>query len=114
MFDLDSTLDSVKIKEYVGYLGGGIALFVQSLTQSRNHAIGIGAGILVVSYIANILSNLMNSLEYLRYVSPFHYYGGSDVLITGPYWVYILALSAASAALFILAIIIFSKRDTGI
>ena len=93
---------------------GCLALFVQSLTQSRSYAIGIGAGILLVSYLTNILSNAINSLEYLRYVSTFHYYGGSDVLITGPYWVHILVLSAVTVTLFALALIIFSKRDTGI
>ena len=118
LFPFDISLSRVFWASFMAWLLGGLmgclALSVQSLTQSRSYAIGIGAGILLVSYLANILSTLMNSLDYLRFVSPFYYYGGSDVLITGPYWVHILVLSAVSAALFVLAIIVFSKRDTGI
>ena len=118
LFPFDISLSKVFWASFMAWLLGGLmgclALFVQSLTQSRSYAIGIGAGILLVSYLTNILSNAINSLEYLRYVSTFHYYGGSDVLITGPYWVHILVLSAVTVTLFALALIIFSKRDTGI
>ena len=118
LFPFDISLVRVFWASFMAWLLGGLmgclALSVQSLTQSRSYAVGIGASVLLVSYLANILSNLMNSLDYLRYISPLHYYSGSNVLITGPYWVHILALSTVSAALFVLALINFSKRDTGI
>jgi len=117
LFPFDISLVRVFWASFMAWQLGGLmsclALSVQNFTQSRSYAVGVGASVLLVSYLANILSNLLNSLDYLRYISPFHYYNGSNVLITGPYWVHILTLSTVSAALFVLALTIFAKRDTG-
>ena len=46
----------------------------------RHGSIGIGLGIAVVLYFLNLIANITESAEFLRYITPFGYAEGSDIV----------------------------------
>ena len=49
----------------------------------RRSGIGIGLGIAAVMYFLNITANLSKSAEFLKYITPFAYAEGADILAAG-------------------------------
>jgi ABC-2 type transport system permease protein len=55
-------------------LQGEIALITFSISAFlKKGGLGIGLGIAVIFYFLNIISNLTDSLEFLKYLTPFSY-----------------------------------------
>lgn len=46
----------------------------------RNGGIGIGLGIAAVMYFLNIVANISESVEFLKYITPFGYAEGADII----------------------------------
>lgn len=46
----------------------------------RKNSLGIGLGIATVMYFLNIIANITESAEFLKYITPFGYAEGSDIL----------------------------------
>lgn len=72
-------------------------------------------GLLLIMYIANIMSGLIKSLNDLKYFSYFHYYQPDKAIIHGvlnpsSFWVFGLTIVIS----FILAGFIFSRRDISV
>ena len=44
---------------------------------------GIGLGLAIVLYFMNIIANLTSKLEFLKYITPFGYTDGSDIVVHG-------------------------------
>lgn len=49
----------------------------------RRSGMGIGLGIAVVMYFLNIIANLSEKAEFLRYITPFGYTEGTDIVGSG-------------------------------
>ena len=77
-------------------------------------AIGFGTGLVASSYIANVLSQLINGVSYLKYISIFYYYDGANVLIEGLEVENLVVLLVGSIIAFMISIRFFRVRDTGI
>jgi len=55
----------------------GISAFV------RRGSAGIGLGIAAMMYFLNIIANLSESVEFLKYITPFGYAEGADIITNG-------------------------------
>lgn len=75
---------------------------------------GIGATLLALTYFANVISQLIDSLDYLKYVSPFYYMDTLNVLKGEGELINFIILFGASILLYSVAHIKFTKRDTGV
>ena len=61
-------------------LGGicfGISAFV------RKGSIGVGLGIATIMYFLNIIANITDAAEFLKYITPFGYCEGTDIVTNG-------------------------------
>lgn len=89
-----------------------VAFMISSLVKERSRVYFIVGGGLMLMYVANLVSGLVNSLDKLKYVSFFHYYIPDKALVAGK-------LSASSCLLFAVVAVIstaigylaFNKRD---
>jgi ABC-2 type transport system permease protein len=118
LFVFDANLANVALASLAVYLLGVVyamsALAGQAITGQSKIGLGAGAGLLVVTYFANVLSSLVEDFEWLKYSSPFHYMDVSAVLNgNGDVINYIVLLSVA-VVLYALAHVGFLRRDTGV
>lgn len=86
----------------------------QSLSGKARTGIGIGAGLLAVTYVADIVSKLVTNLEGLKYISPFYYMDVSNVLHGSAELINFVVLLGVAAALYVITHVGFNKRDTGV
>jgi ABC-2 type transport system permease protein len=98
----------------LGMAFGAFALALGSATGKRAKSIGIAAGVGVAGYFVNALAPVVDVLEPIRRVSPFHYYSTSDPLTNGLHLGHIGVLVALSAALLAVAVVTFQRRDLGV
>lgn len=79
---------------------GYMAVALSIVTVKRMHAASVIGGILVGGYIINVVSQLYNKVEFLKYFSPFYYFGDPlKILLDGD-------LDGSSLLFFVGAIII--------
>ena len=84
----------------------GISAFV------RKGSAGAGIGIAAVMYFLNIIANISDSAEALKYVTPFGYCEGADIIADGRLNGSMLAVGAALCAAGILAAYLkYLKKD---
>ncbi len=57
---------------------------------------------------------MVESLHWLRWLSPFHYFIGTDPLHTGWHPVELLVLVAVGAVTTLAGIVLFDRRDVGV
>lgn len=88
-----------------------LALLVGAATGSRGLAIGVAATLAVLSYVVSSLALIVELLERLTVVSPFHYYAHSEPLRNGLDAGHALVLLAVAAAFAVLAPVAFGRRD---
>jgi ABC-2 type transport system permease protein len=68
---------------------GGIATALSAVLRHSGAVTGTVAAVLVVLYLGNTLALLVDSLSWMKWISPFHYYGAplqqgldlSDILV---------------------------------
>ncbi len=89
-----------------------IAYFLSSIFSDRGKVFFISGVLLVVMYVLNILSSLKDNLVNLKYASFFYYFNPSKALVYNQidHWAYLVFLGTA-LVLFILGLVIFTKRD---
>lgn len=49
----------------------------------RKGSVGVGLGIAVVMYFLNLVANISESAEFLKYITPFGYSDGADIVANG-------------------------------
>lgn len=78
----------------------------------RKGSVGVGLGIAVMMYFLNIISNISDTAEFLKYITPFGYCEGADIISNGSLDT---ALISIGAAVTIISIIItylkYTKKD---
>jgi len=90
---------------------GMLALAIGAVTGNRDTATGATAGVLVLSFFAVGLLPLVEGLEDLRKAFPWYYFDGSEPVHNGIAWGHLAALTAGSAALLVVAVVGFRRRD---
>ena len=69
----------------------------------RGSSLGVGLGLASMLYFLNIIANITESAEFLKYITPFGYAEGADVISDGALNLRYLAVGAVFTAIGILA-----------
>ncbi|WP_117211107.1 ABC transporter permease subunit [Allorhizocola rhizosphaerae] len=92
----------------------GIAFLVGAVSGKRGNVLAITGVLAVATYMANALSNMSEGLGWLKWLSPFYYFIGTDPLHTGWHPGHLLLLAGIGVATAIAGIILFDRRDVGV
>lgn len=90
---------------------GSVALAVGSWRGGRGLAIGVTSTVLVAGFLLRSLSEIVHALEPWRLISPFYWYGRSDVLRNGLNLGDAAVLLGASLVLLGVSVVAFDRRD---
>lgn len=94
-----------------GAFFGTLSLAVQALSGKKSAASGTSAGIFLLTYLSFVLSKLLDSLSWLRFTSPFHYFNSEGNLF-GSFNMFGFLFPVFFSVIFILiAIVGFKRRD---
>jgi ABC-2 type transport system permease protein len=80
-------------------------------TGGRTAAAGGAAAIAILGWLINGFAPLVNSLDWLKYLSPFYYYEGRDPLTRGIDIMGLVVLGALALVLTALAMVGLERRD---
>ncbi len=98
----------------LGVVFGGLGLTAGAATGRRSVAYAAVAIVGVAAFFANNLGPTVEGLEWLRDVSPFHYYSGGTPLANGVQPGDLAILGIAAVALVALGGLVFDRRDLGV
>ena len=99
---------------FLGMVYASAAFAGQSVSGKRGIGLGIGGGLLAVTYIADVVSKLVDRLEFLQYISPFYYFDISNVLFGYGRIGNFAVLAGLVAVFYTVVHIAFKNRDTGV
>lgn len=91
----------------------GIAFLAGAATGKRASVLAVTGVIAVATYMANAIGGMADGWAWLRWLSPFHYFIGTDPLHTGWHPVHLLVLVAVGAATSFAGMLVFDRRDVG-
>ncbi len=94
-----------------GLMIGALALAIAAATGRRSAAVGGAAAFAVLGFLINGFAPLVDAIDWLRYLSPFHYYEGSDPIVNGVDVSDLVVLIAAAAVLTAVAALAIGRRD---
>lgn len=88
-----------------------MSLWAGAVAPNRGTAAGAMIAFATATYFLYTISNGVESLRWLRYSSPFYYYGAGLSLVKGIVWWHVGLLLAIAALFVILALRTFERRD---
>tara|TARA_Y100000741_G_C18192801_1_gene534278 strand:+ start:119 stop:913 length:795 start_codon:yes stop_codon:yes gene_type:complete len=97
-----------------GIYFGFFALAMQSLTKRRGLGMSITGFYVGASYFMNTLYTIWDSIEPMKFLSPFYYYDGNMLLQGSVEPINIIILTGGVLLFFLAAYFSFMNRDTGI
>lgn len=78
----------------------------------RKGSVGVGLGIAIMMYFLNLIANIADVASFLKYITPFGYCEGADIVSNGSLDMGMVAVGAAMGAVGILAAYIkYTKKD---
>ncbi len=95
-------------------LFGTLALALGGATGRRSLALGVGAAVAAAGYVLNGMAPLVDALAPLRRLSPFYYAVGADPLRNGLEPAHVAVLMLSTAALLLLTLVAFDRRDIAV
>jgi ABC-2 type transport system permease protein len=95
----------------LGLAFGAIALAISAATGNRAAAIGVAVGLMVVMYLVDALSSIVDGLGVIRPLSLFRYYMGNDPLRNGISLSDAGVLAAVTVVFVALSVVVFERRD---
>lgn len=117
-FVFDVNLFDVALASLSVYLLGMLycmaTLAGYNLSGKPKVGVGVGAGLLALTYFADVVSKLVDNLENLKYLSPFYYMDIASVLNGKPELINFAILIGLSLTLYAVAHLAFMRRDTGV
>jgi len=93
---------------------GAVTLAVGAVTGRRGAALAVGAGLAVVSYVADAVAPLVDWGGALEAASPFSWYLGSDPLKEGWDLGGLVALAVVAVVAALVGLVAFDRRDVGV
>jgi ABC-2 type transport system permease protein len=88
-----------------------LSLWLGAVAPSRGIAAGVAIGLVTLGYFANTIAAGVDALAWMKYGSPFYYYGAGLPLVDGINWVHAGSLLAVAVLFFVLALRTFDARD---
>lgn len=98
----------------LGLVYGSATLAGQNINGKSKVGVGLGAGLLVITYFADVVAKLVESLENLKFLSPFYYMDVQQVLTGEGELQNFLLLLFVAAVFYLFAHLRFLQRDTGV
>ncbi|TDB73144.1 ABC transporter permease subunit [Micromonospora sp. KC723] len=92
----------------------GIAFLAGAVSGRRSSVLAVTGALAVAAYMANAISGMSEGWHWVRWLSPFHYFIGTDPLHTGWHPVELLILVAVGAATALAGVWAFDRRDVGV
>ncbi|WP_433125459.1 ABC transporter permease subunit [Micromonospora sp. CA-240977] len=92
----------------------GIAFLIGAATGKRAVVLAVTGALAVATYVAHAIGGMVDGWQWLRWLSPFHYFIGTDPLHTGWHPVELLTLVLLGAVTTTAGIIVFDRRDIGV
>ncbi len=96
---------------FFGLTMGAVSLAAAAATGRKGVAVGVASALGVLSFLINGFAPLVGGLTWLKYLSPFYYYAGSDPIGTGVDPGHLAVLAAATVTLVAAAIWLLPRRD---
>lgn len=92
-----------------------LSVLFSVIFSEKGRASMTSSGVLILMYVLSIISGLKENLVNLQYVSFFHYFNGSDLLIKNVYPEYaVLVLGGFAVVVAISALFWFNRRDLSV
>ena len=115
-FDIDFSkiFWATAVASMLAIVFGLISLLITAFGGGRGTAIGVSAGIFIVSYFLNTLPSVITWLEPYQRFSINKYGDAQATLLHGANFSYVLVLLALALVIYLLANPLFSRRDTGV
>ena len=85
-----------------------------TLTPTRGRAAALMTAGAFVAYALNITADLVTSLDWLHFLTPYHYADAQRVLTEGVVWWHQAVLLVAALACAALALAAFERREIGV
>ena len=86
-----------------------LAMLLSAIYRQRSTALAVTGAIVLISYLALVISRLVPSVDWLKYGSAFYFYGTA---MTTVFWVGgALVLIGAAVVLTVCAVVMFDRRD---
>jgi ABC-2 type transport system permease protein len=96
---------------FFGWCVGALALALAGLTGRRPVAAAGAAAFAVLGFLINGFAPLVDGVDWLKYLSPFHYYAGHDPLGNGIHASDLIVLGLATLGFVAAGVTGFSRRD---
>ncbi|GAB4482154.1 MAG: ABC transporter permease [Anaerolineae bacterium] len=93
---------------------GVLALMLTALRRGRGVAVGVSAGLAVITYFIEGLALVSDMPEWLTKLSPWHYYDGAQALVEGVDPANMALLTGAAVIMLAVALGGFQRRDLGV
>jgi beta-exotoxin I transport system permease protein len=94
-----------------GFVVGALTLAVAGATGSKPAAVGTASVVAVLGFLVNGFAPLVDAIDWLKYLSLFYYYEGSDPIGNGIDWGDLGVLLSATAAFTAVAAVSIRRRD---
>ena len=92
----------------------GIAFLVGAATGRRAAVLAVTGALAVATYLASAVGGMIEGLDWLRYVSPFHYFIGVDPLGTGWHPAALAVLVVVAVTTTGAGVAVFERRDVSV
>jgi ABC-2 type transport system permease protein len=92
----------------------GIAFLTGAMTGRRGHVLAITGALVLCGYMANAIANISAGWSWLKWLSPFHYFIGTDPLHTGWHPPHLLLLAGLGVITAVAGVIAFDRRDISV
>jgi ABC-2 type transport system permease protein len=90
----------------------GVMMFLSSIFSEKGKVMFMGVGLIVLMYAINVVANLKDSLDKLKYLSFFHYFDQQNALVNAKIdWHSIVVFTLVAVVCIISGSVIFKKRD---
>lgn len=96
---------------FFGFAIGAVGLALGAATGRPGTASGVAAAIALASWLINGFAPLDHSIDWLKYLSPFYFYAGSDPLTQGVDTAHLAVLGLTTLALTAVAAAMIERRD---
>ena len=78
----------------------------------RKGSVGAGLGIAVMMYFLNIIANISDAAEFLKYITPFGYCDGADIISNGSLDTALISIGSAVKIISIfITYLKYTKKD---